>query len=574
MTPPYKRYASLRERWDVFLSMGKKNFCTVVFFLFLLQGIVWLPSCGGIELTSVNESILVELDGSASSDPDGDRLEYYWKQIEGPPVTLSSPHVAKPYFRTSIPGTYRFELVVSDGKVQSKPVTVEVVVERPNTPPEAILDAEVHADLGECVVLDGGRSRDPDGDALLYEWRQVSGPPLSLSPLSLRRPKISFTPPQGGIYEFELTVDDGKARSSAPCRLIVHQENAIPVARAPTSVRIRLEPRSPSSLPVSNLTRPVAIAQGKTFVAPAEPILLDGSQSLSPRGLALRYYWKQLEGPRILSFEEVREGVLRTVPPAPGEYVFQLVVSDGKEESTPSLLRIQVGDRNDPPIAVAEAPSTGITGEWIRLDGSKSFDREGASLTYSWRQIEGPPVQKYHLDEGGSVAPLFLPSQEGRYVFSLTVSDGMLTSDPARVAIDIRRGNGVPTVRASREMVATIGESVLLQSVGDDPDGDSLQYCWRQIKGPTLLQGEVWQQSIELTPSVEGDYLFQVIATDGISKSRPAETSLRVRRDRMTMHPSQTFPTPPKTDVLLPPSPEESRNKKDRRPWPLHLFFR
>ena len=74
------------------------------------------------------EGYLVVLNGSGSEDPDGDPLAFSWEQVSGPPVEMDGVDTDSPEFTIPAPGTYRFELTVSDGVESSKADSVEVVV--------------------------------------------------------------------------------------------------------------------------------------------------------------------------------------------------------------------------------------------------------------------------------------------------------------------------------------------------------------------------------------------------------------------------------------------------------------
>ncbi len=64
--------------------------------------------------------VSVQLDGSASSDPDNDPITYTWAQTGGSTVTLSGASTATPSFTSpSVDDTLVFELTVSDGSLSA-----------------------------------------------------------------------------------------------------------------------------------------------------------------------------------------------------------------------------------------------------------------------------------------------------------------------------------------------------------------------------------------------------------------------------------------------------------------------
>jgi len=150
--------------------------------------------------------LTVLLDGSKSSDPDGDAIvSYEWNFGDG--STASGPVVSHVY---ETAGKYTVTLTVTDeaGATGQRQVAVQV-----EGPPEAAFTIDAPSHVAPCVViLDATASRDGDGNIVSYRWdfgdgQAVEGPTLV---------KITHGYSVGGSYTVTLTVtdDDGNTASA------------------------------------------------------------------------------------------------------------------------------------------------------------------------------------------------------------------------------------------------------------------------------------------------------------------------------------------------------------------------
>lgn len=155
----------------------------------------------------------VQLDGSGSTDADGDVLHFVWEQVLGPPVPLDGADPS-PRFTPPNQGRYRFRLVVWDEFTPSFPAEVEVLVSThglDNAPPVAVVGKDQEVEVGALTRLDGTGSSDPDpADRLTYQWDLVAfptGAEVTLEGSTSATPQ--FTPPVAGPYQLRLVVSDG-----------------------------------------------------------------------------------------------------------------------------------------------------------------------------------------------------------------------------------------------------------------------------------------------------------------------------------------------------------------------------
>jgi len=110
---------------------------------------------------TVDIDSVVQLDGSQSSDVDGDSLTYSWIQTSGYPVMLTADNIAKPQFTASQDGQLIFMLTVNDGISTSNPSIINISV-KPNFELVYIIVAAVAVSGGiGAIVFMKKRSKAP-----------------------------------------------------------------------------------------------------------------------------------------------------------------------------------------------------------------------------------------------------------------------------------------------------------------------------------------------------------------------------------------------------------------------------
>jgi hypothetical protein len=118
-----------------------------------------------------------------------------------------------------------------------------------------------------------------------------------------------------------------------------------------------------------------------------------------------------------------------------GDYVVQLIVSDGMANSTPDTVTIRANGGNVAPIADAGMDQDVLLGDMVELDGSASMDADGDALSYRWSLISIPGASTATLSDATAINPYFMADVIGDYVVQLIVNDGDADSAPDTVTI-------------------------------------------------------------------------------------------------------------------------------------------
>ena len=173
---------------------------------------------------TVNEADTVTLDGSGSTDPEGNIEDYLWTQLAGTPVVLDDPYEFQTTFTAPLVGvsgeTLTFQLEITDDEGLKDTDTITIIVTNINQAPSANAGPDQSVYESDTVTLDGSNSTDPDGFISAYLWSQIGGTNVILSDTTESQP--FFTAPYVGAAGesllFRLTVtDDGGLQSIDTC---------------------------------------------------------------------------------------------------------------------------------------------------------------------------------------------------------------------------------------------------------------------------------------------------------------------------------------------------------------------
>ena len=445
---------------------------------------------------------LVTLDGTQSSDPDNDPLNYLWTQTSGISVamnfnTIATPSFTSPEISPQTSEQLHFKLVVNDGEFDSIASNVIITISstNQNQAPTAHAGEDQSALGNDTVTLDGSQSSDPEGDILSYHWQQTRGETLTLNDDQITNPSFN-APEAGGTFTFELIVNDGQINS-------VNDEVSINITAVDTQLQ--------------------ANAGNDQTVKSNIEVTLDGSTSYDPDGANLSYSWKQIGGPGVvLSSTSVPQPSF-TSPETDGStnsliLSFSLVVNNGTNNSAVDTVMITVNNSNTAPSAYAGENQTVNVNTSVTLNGYNSSDPEADTLSFLWTQTSGPSVE---LSSNITASPNFTAPAEGASLnFSLVVNDGQLDSNTDFITITVEEINHPPVANAGVDRFVGSLSVVALKGINSyDPDDDAIGYQWTQVSGPTANLSDMNTANPTFAANIDGHLVFSLSVFDGVLTS-------------------------------------------------------
>lgn len=320
-------------------------------------------------------NLTVNLDASASADPDGQIVSYAWDFGDG--TSGSGVTASHTYSGT---GTRMVTLTVTDNRGGATSTSQQVSVLAPNQLPTAAFTWSAQA---LQLSFDASGSADPDGTIASYNWDFGDG-----TTGSGVAPQHTYT--SAGDYTVKLVVADNRGGTATVSKTVT------------ASVRVN--------------AKPVAVIASS---ANGLKVSFDGTGSTDSDGTVASYAWDFGDGTTSTNASPVH------TYGADGAYVVTLIVTDN-EGATSAAASKSITVVNAKPKAAFSSSTNGVT---AAFDGADTSDADGSIASYAWDYGDG--------STGSGVSPSHQYVGTGTYIVKLTVTDNLGASDSVTHAVTV-----------------------------------------------------------------------------------------------------------------------------------------
>jgi len=498
-----------------------------------------------VETVYTNEAFM--FNASASYDPDGIIVSYYWDFGDG---TNATGAVVEHVYSNS--GNYIVTLTVTDDDGATASATsVKTVL---NRSPVAVFSwSPGYPILGEIVTFNASDSYDSDGLILSYEWNFGDGNVTTTSTpiithvyanignytvvliitdddglsgtatnvLSVREyptavftysPEVplvgqtvsfnasSSTPNGGTITNYEWNFGDGNITSTTS-PLITH----IYSTHGNLTVTLTVTDSEGLSGVISEIVTveqpPIAsFTYSPTSIIAGNVVTFNASESNDPGGYIVTYLWNFGDG----NITTTTNPIITHVYPSHGSYTVSLTVTDNDGYTSTITKSFYV--KEYPVASFTYSPSSPATGEIVTFDASSSQPKGGIIILYSWNFGDSSP-----LANTTTPTTTHIYTVAGNYTVTLTITDSERLSNSTSKALSISvkpvaiftYSPGVPYVG---------GTVTFNASDSYDPDGYLVSYAWSFGDSSPPLSGN--NSVVTHVYSAAGNYTVTLTVTD------------------------------------------------------------
>lgn len=254
---------------------------------------------------------------------------------------------------------------------------------------------------------------------------------------------------------------------------------------------------TPSNLNIVMNHYPTANANGPYAGEATDAISFSSSGSSDPDGTIDQYFWDFGDGTNSTDANPSHPYAMS------GNYTVSLKVTDNSGDSHTATTSATVSPK--PPIADANGPYAGITGDTVSFSSTGSIDKDGEIVEYRWSLGDGSGVFM-------EANPSHVFNDVGNFTITLTVEDNDgLTGTAVTYCIIELPPNVPPEAEISAPTEGTAESPMTFSSSGTvDTDGEIVEYTWDFGDGSPVSH----EANPSHTYAEEGTYTVTLTVTD------------------------------------------------------------
>ena len=456
-----------------------------------------------------------------------------WSQLEGDAggpkrLTLANANSnTASFLAPSEPGSYAFQYRVvktlPDGSQMISTALTTVVVKQVAAPLFTVSAGDATTGtIGTPVSLPGsvGTQGVSTGTTFKYQWTQIGATPTAVTLANATTLVPSFIPTAAGTYNFELAVT---ATTNGVSTVVTGRTQVVVTATQTETFDVFA-----GDIQTVTIGNPVSLSGNLTS---------QGGSAVPP---TYSYTWTQVgASPASVTLVNVNSLTPSFVPTVPGTYTFQLSVSSTdssgavvtKTAQTQVIASATAGGGSTPVALSADAgpAQLAVANSVVTLHGDSTIqgDSSGVTYSYAWAQDAGNPAV-VTLSNATSLTPTFIPTVDGNYGFTLTVTaklaDGSTQTATSTTEVLVGNTGSTFTVSAGDAQVGAVNTAATLPGTVTTQGtltGVTFGYSWAQVGAVPVVTTLSNPNSLTASflPSVPGTYTFEltVTATEGVT---------------------------------------------------------